>query len=274
MIELPPPNQPPQPGPAEVRGRRGAALLATAVVLALVLVVALVNGHRNSDSAARRTADRQQQPTAAPSSRPTPRSSRPHGPLGELLPIVTCPQIRDEQSQLEYRCIDNGLRQYDSDVNLGLRISLEQEVEPGWVISEGSGNPLSLGSSPSNDTVDYRPNRNATGPALPSAQQVRTEVLRRTRLALVHSYGDNPSSRMMAAHTRIFSGVQGFELVTEITMNPAYRASRALMARTERLWTVGVPTTSGVSIFMLSIPDNRADLWPKAEATVGTVHVL
>jgi hypothetical protein len=78
----------------------------------------------------------------------------------------------------------------------------------------------------------------------------------------------------MAEHARSFSGVQGFELVTEITINPAYRARRHLTARTERLWTVGVPTTAGVSIFMLSIPDNRADLWPKAEATVGTLHVL
>jgi hypothetical protein len=273
MIEFPSPDQPPPPGSTEVR-RRGATLLATAVVLTLVLVVALVNGHRNRDSVARRTADRVQQLTPAPSSRPTPGSSGPAGGPGEQLPIVACPQIRDDQSQLEYRCIDDGLRQEDSDPNLGLRISLDQEVEPGWVISEGSGNPLSLTSPPSNDTVNYRHNRNAAGPALPSAKQVRDEVRRRTRLALERGYGDNPASRTMAEHARSFSGAEGFELVTEITMNPAYRAHRKLHARTERLWTVGVPTTTGVSIFMLSIPDDRADLWPKAEATVATVHVL
>jgi hypothetical protein len=235
----------------------------------------MVNGHRNRDSAARRTADRvQRQATPAPSTRPAPDSSGPRGGQGELLPVVACPQIRDEQSQLEYRCISDGLQQDDSDTNLGLRIALDQEVEPGWVISEGSGNPLSLASPPSNDTVGYRQNRNAAGPALPSAQQVRDEVRRRTRLALERGYGDNPASRTMAAHVRTFTGAQGFELVTEITMNPAYRAKRHLTARTERLWTVGVPTTTGVSIFMMSIPDNRADLWPKAEATVGTVHVL
>ena len=273
MIELPPPNQPPQPGFSDVRGRRGSALLAAAVVLVLIVAVALVNGHRNS--AVRQAADRVQQLTPAPpSTRPNPGIPGPTGGQGEQLPIVACPQIRDEQSRLGYRCIDNGLRQDDSDTYLGLRISLNQEVEPDWVISEGSGNPRSVTSPPSNDTVNYRQNRNAAGPALPSARQVRDEVRRRTRLALERGYGDNPASRTMAEHARSFSGVQGFELVTEITINPAYRARRHLTARTERLWTVGVPTTAGVSIFMLSIPDNRADLWPKAEATVGTLHVL
>ncbi|HEX8769122.1 MAG TPA: hypothetical protein VF714_12165 [Jatrophihabitans sp.] len=272
MIELPSPDQPPQPGPSEVRGRRGAALLAGAAVLVLVLVVALVNGHRNRDSAARQAADRVQQ--QAPSTRPSPGPSGPGGGQTLQLPVVACPEIRDEESQLGYRCIDNALRQAGPDFYLGLWISLNQEVEPDWVISQGSGNPRSLANPPSNDTVSHRQNHNAAGPALPTAQQVRDEVRRRTRLAVERGYGDNPTSRTMAAHTRSFSGVQGYELVTEITMNPTYRKLRKLTARTERLWTVGLPTTEGVSIFMLSIPDNRADLWPKAEATVGTVHVL
>ena len=271
MIELLPPNQPPEPEPSPARGRRGTALLAAAVVLALVVVVALVNGHRNRDSAARQAVDRIQQRTPAPTTRPSP---GPTGGQGERLPLVACPQIRDEESRLGYRCIDNALRQDGPDVYLGLRIALTQEVEPDWVISQGSGNPRSLARPPSNDTVGYRQNRNVAGPALPSAQQVRDEVVRRTRLALERGYGDNPTSRTMAAHTRSFSGVQGFELVTEITINPTYRALRGLTARVERLWTVGLPTAVGVSIFMLSIPDNRADLWAKAEATVGTVHVL
>ncbi|MDQ1722866.1 MAG: hypothetical protein QOI26_2600 [Pseudonocardiales bacterium] len=254
-----------------------------AAVLALVVVVALINGHRNRDSAAR-IADRAGQLTPAPSAPQTSGSSAPNGssaPGGgqaELLPLVACPQIRDEQSRLGYRCIDNGLQQDDSDTNLGLRISLNQEVEPGWVISEGSGNPRSLGSPPSNDVVvDFRraPRApRAAGRVLPSTGQVRDEARRRTELALARAYGDNPASRSLAAHSRSFGGVSGYEIVTEITINPAYRARRNLTARTERLWTVALPTTAGVSIFMLSIPDNRADLWPKAEATVATVHVL
>ncbi|HEX8093879.1 hypothetical protein [Jatrophihabitans sp.] len=275
MIELPPPYQPPQPGPSEVRGRRGAALLAAAVVLVLVVVVALVNGHRNRDSAARQAADRVQQLSPAPSARPTPGSSDPNGGQAEPVPLVECPEIRDEESRLGYRCIDNALQQDAPDDSLGLRIALNQEVEPGWLISEGSGNPRSLASPPSNDTVNYRQNRNAAGPALPSDQQVRDEVRRRVRLAVERGYGDiNPTSRTMAEHVRAFSGVRGYEVLTEITINPTFRASRHLTVRTERLWTVGLPTEAGVSIFMLSIPDNRADLWPKAEATVGTVHVL
>ncbi|HEX8306161.1 MAG TPA: hypothetical protein VF612_14895 [Jatrophihabitans sp.] len=273
MIELPPPNQPPDP--SEVRGRRGAALVAAAVVLLLVVGAALVNGRRNRDSAARQAADRVQQQTTAPTGRPSP--GGPLGPDGgpaERLPVVACPEIRDEQSRLGYRCIDNGLRQDYSDIYLGLRIALNQEVEPGWVISEGSGNPRSLASPPSNDTVGYGQSRNAAAPALPSAAQVEAEVRRRALLAVALGYGDKPSSVVLAEHTRSFRGVQGFELVTEITINPTYRAQRRLKVRVERLWTVGLPTAAGVSIFMLSIPDNRADLWAKAEATVGTVHVL
>ena len=271
MIELPPPGEQPHPGPSPAR--RGSALLATAVVLALVLVVALVNGHRNRDSAARQAADRVLQRTPAPSV-PSPRSPDPYGGLRERVPLVACPEIRDEQSRLGYRCIDNALQQGLPDMALGLRISLSQEVEPDWVITEGSGNPRSLASSPSNDVVGLRQGRQAAGPALPSDRQVRDEVRRRVRLAVERGYGDDPTSRTMAERPRSFGGVQGFQVLTQITMNPAYRAEHHLTARTERLWTVGLPTTAGVSIFMLSIPDNRADLWPKAEATIATVHVL
>ena len=252
-----------------------------AAVLALVVVVALINSQRNRDSAVGQLSDRQL--TQAPSDQPTRDSPRPRDGRAERLPLVACPQIRDEQSRLGYRCIDNGLRQDYSDIYLGLRIALNQEVEPGWVISEGSGNPRSLASPPSNDVVTFRQARQAretrqarraAAPALPTADQVRAEVRRRTELALDQAYGDNPTSRSLAERRRSFGGVQGYQILTEITINQAYRERRGLSTRTERLWTVGLPTTAGVSIFMLSIPDNRSDLWAKAEATVATVHVL
>lgn len=242
-----------------------------AVVLALVLAVALINSNRNRDSA-RSESDRIHQLTQSPSAGPSDGSVPDGG--GEPLPLVTCPQIRDEESRLGYRCIDNALQQDGADTYLGLRISLNLEVEPGWVISQGSGNPRSLASPPSNDVVTFGQARRAAAPALPSADQVRAEVRRRTELALAQAYGDNPSSRSLAERQRSFGGVQGFQIVTEITINSQYRVRRGLSTRTERLWTVGLPTTAGVSIFMLSIPDNRSDLWAKAEATVATVHVL
>jgi len=68
--------------------------------------------------------------------------------------------------------------------------------------------------------------------------------------------------------------VTGYEVSTEVTINPAFRAQQHLQVKKERLWTVGLPTPAGVSIFMLSIPDGRADLWPKAEATVRTLRVI
>jgi hypothetical protein len=240
-----------------------------AVVLALVVVVALVNGHRNRGSADPQVLNR-----PGPSALPT-APTGPNGGQADPLPLVSCPEIRDEQSRLGYRCIDNALRQDAPDSLLGLRISLNSEVETGWVLSEGSGNPRSVVSPPSGTVVvGWRQSPQPAGPALPTAAQVRDEVRRRTSLAVQRGYGDLPSSRTMTEQVATFGGTAGYQLVTEITINPAYRAKANLATRTERLWVVGLPTTAGVSIFMLSIPDRRADLWPKAAATVATVHVL
>lgn len=264
MIELLPP-QPPPAGSGPAGSRRRSIAVAAAVVLALVVVVALVNGHRAST--ARQLLDRPL-PTAASAPAPT-------GGRAEPLPSVSCPEIRDEQSRLGYRCIDDALRQGDSDTLLGLRISLDAEVETGWVLSEGSGNPRSVLSPPSDTVVvGWRQSPQPLGPGVPTAAGVRDEVRRRTSLAIQRGYGDFPSARTLSEHVRTFAGVAGYELSTLITINPAYRAKANLTTRTERLWVVGLPTTAGVSIFMLSIPDRRADLWPKAEATVATVHVL
>jgi len=242
-----------------------------AVVLVVVLVVALVNGRRNRDTADRLLPE-------SLTARPTPTAPAVPGPTGgraEPLPEVSCPEIRDEQSRLGYRCIDDNLRQDDSDTLLGLRISLNSEVETGWVLSEGSGNPRSVVSPPSdNVVVGWRQSPQPLGPGVPTAAQVRDEVRRRTSLAVQRGYGDFPSGRTMSEGALVLGGVTGYQLVTEITINPDYRARRNLATRTERLWVVGLPTTAGVSIFMLSIPDRRADLWPKAAATVATVHVL
>ncbi len=244
-------------------------MVVTAAVLAVIVVVALVNGHRNRDSASRQVFDR-----PGPSSSPT-APTGPNGRPAQPLPLVSCPEIRDEQSRLGYRCIDNALRQDAPDSLLGLRISLNSEVETGWVLSEGSGNPRSVVTPPSDTVVvGWRQSPQPAGPALPTAAQVRDEVRRRTSLALQRGYGDSPSSRTLTEQVRTFSGTAGYQLVTEITINPAYRAKANLATRTERLWVVGLPTTAGVSIFMLSIPDRRADLWPKAAATLATVHVL
>jgi hypothetical protein len=269
MIELPSPTEPGASQHHPARSSRGLVMAAVAVLVVVVLVVALVNGHRNRSDSRSQPGGR-----VSPSAGPSSGSPGPNGGGAQQLPAVFCPEIRDEQSHLGYRCIDNYLEQDGSDTYLGLRISLDHEVEPDWVITEGSGNPRSLASPAPNNVVAWRYPQPAAGSAAPSAQQVSDEVRRRTQLALAGGYGDNPSTATLAAHVRSFGGVPGYELVTEITINPVYRASRKLKARTERLWTVGLPTPAGISIFMLSIPDARSDLWPKAEANVGTVHVL
>jgi hypothetical protein len=218
---------------------------------------------------------------------------------------VACPQIRDEQAHLGYTCIDNYLQQDGADTNLGLLIVLDHEVEPGWVISQGSGDPTSVVQSPGSVVVDYRAtdyrandyrttgyrttDYSATdysandyrtyggttgGGSQPTSVDVRNEVQRRTVLALQQAYGDNPSARTLSGQQRKLSGVQAYELVTEITIDPDYRLAQGLQVRTERLWVVGLPTPYGVSIFMMSIPDERSDLWPKAESIVGTVHLI
>jgi hypothetical protein len=240
------------------------------LVLVLVLVVALVNGRRTSGSS---SSSGLGAPSVGPSIIPSPApsggsggGSGGSGGIDPNLPVVTCPRVVDQQSHLSYTCIDNNLVQGPSDSLLGLRISLYREVEPGWIISEGSGNPLSLASPGNPSVIGYRQ-------AVPTLAGITAEVRRRTAVALSKAYGNGPTSKVLNEHPVSVSGATGYELVTEITINPAYRASKNLATKTERLWVVGVPTKAGISIFMLSIPDRRQDLWPKAEATVGTLQI-
>jgi hypothetical protein len=276
LIELPPPGQGPEPYQGVNRRVVGWSI-AGALVLVLI-VVAVLNQHRtgNADNADRALSNLAT-PAASPTQGPNGSPNQGQGGTspGQVIPAVACPQIRDEQSHLGYTCIDNYLQQDGSDTNLGLRIALNHEVEPGWVISEGSGDPTSAIQSPGSVVVDYRSNNGTTGGgSQPTSVDVRNEVQRRTMLALQRAYGDNPSARTLSAQQRQLSGVPGYELVTEITIDPAFRQAQGLTVRTERLWVVGLPTPSGVSIFIMSIPDERSDLWPKAESIVGTVHVI
>lgn len=244
--------------------------LGIAAAVVLVLVVALLIGRHSGGQApnAGTASSLIPNPSQSNPSQSNPGQGGPSQGGAAGLPAVACPDIRDEQSHLAYRCIDNYLAQDGSDTYLGLRISLNHEVEPRWIISEGSGNPASLASPPNNTVVDYR-----TVPAATSAG-VQAEVERRAGLALAQAYGDTPVTRTLSARVRNFSGVVGYELSTEVTVDPVYRTTRGLQVRTERLWVVGLPTKAGVSIFMMSIPDQRADLWVKAESVVGTVHVI
>jgi hypothetical protein len=276
--------RPPQPQTGLSGGRSRTGLWIGLTVLVIVLLLAaLLNNLRTQHNTGRSAG----LPTGAPFSGPTTPSPNPDasggggtsgggsgGAAGGTVPAVACPVIRDEESHLAYNCVDNYLVQDGSDSYLGLRIALNHEVEPGWVISEGSGNPKSLAAPPSNTTVLWRGTSAALPVAAPSAQGVIDEVRRRTDRALQAGYGDNPTARTLNEHARTFSGVVGYESLVEITINPAFRASHSLKVKTERLWVVGLPTPAGISIFMLTIPDERADLWPKAEATVGTVHII
>jgi hypothetical protein len=277
-------GQPQQPSPR----RRTGLWLTVALIAAVLLVVALLNATRNRGNDSAAVGPQLPLPaTSAPNqpSQPNPGPSGGSGGSGATpVPAVSCPVIRDEESHISYRCVDNYLVQGLSDNYLGLRISLNHEVEPNWVISEGSGNPKSLATPPPNNTIDFRqgpPAAPSAGPAttpspaaVPTLAAVEQEVRRRTSLALEQAYGSSPTFTSLGERTRTFSGVTGFQLATNITINPAYRAARGLKATSERLWVVGIPTKAGVSIFMLSIPNARSDLWPKADATIGSITVI
>jgi hypothetical protein len=258
-----PPEQPPAGPPGQ--NRRNAFIIGGAAVLALILLVALINGFRTRGSSESSPIIAGPLPTVAPT---RPRSSPPNGGIDPTLPVVTCPNVVDDQSHLAYTCIDNSLMQSPgSDSLLGLRIELNLEVEPGWIISEGSGNPLSVVAPSNAAVIGFRA-------ALPTRAQVTAEVKRRTSSAVSRAYGDNPASKVLSERALTVSGAVGHELVTEITINAAYRASRMLATKTERLWVVGVPTRAGISIFMMSIPDRRKDLWAKADAIIGTLRII
>jgi hypothetical protein len=268
------------PGSGDGRPRqRGLVVGVAAAVVVVLLVVALVNLTRHSTTQAGGSSI----PTSAFSLSPAPTGPAPGqnggGQGAAPLPSESCPLIRDEESHLAYRCIDNYLVQDASDTYLGIRIAMNHEVEPGWIISEGSGNPHSLATpAPSGVAFEQGPvaatPAPSSAPALPSFDQVRAEVLRRTGLALVQAYGTNPSPATLSSGPRQVAGTQGYEMVTEVSIDPAFRAAQSLKVKKERLWVVGVPTAAGVSIFMMSIPDERSDLWPKAEATIDTIRLI
>jgi hypothetical protein len=268
------PTLPPQrPG----IGRRLGLILAAAVVIVAVVAFAVVNiARRDHGSPTANSPSNGLSIRPSQSGTPTPSGGGSSAP-GTTPAGLSCPQIRDEQSRLTYQCIDSKLQYEGPDDLLGLRISLSSEVEPGWVLSEGSGSPLSASASPSTGLVRFLDAPvTPAAPAAPaiSAEQVAAEVHRRTSRAVGLAYGDNPTSTALSEGIRDFGGVAGFEQSVEVSINPAYAASRGLKVRKERLWVVGLPTSVGVSVFMLSIPDARADLWPTAQATVNTLRVI
>lgn len=277
--------EPPKPPPGRRHGLVW-ALIAAAVVV--IVAIALINVNRSHGNSTATGGGPSAQQTMTPPLVPGPTASAPSsggsgGSGGSLVPRVSCPQIRDEESHLAYRCIDNYLQQSAPDGNLGIRISLNHLVEPNWVISEGSGNPASFASPPSGGTIRFTPGGRVSAArpiavtrpvSTPTLDEVRQEVRRRAALALAVAYGDGPSATIAGERTRTFSGVTGYQLQIDITINPAFRAATKLKTTSERLWVVGVPTVAGVSIFMLSIPNARSDLWSKADATIGSITVI
>ncbi|MCW2524066.1 MAG: hypothetical protein JWO63_2401 [Frankiales bacterium] len=278
------------PPPPKNRRPRG-WLWGVAAVVVVVLVLALVGVVRGHSSSSKDTTLPAPGPSSSslpgPSASAQPPNSGSGGSGGSAVPVVSCPNIRDEQSHLSYSCIENDLVQGESDTLLGLRISLDKETEPGWVISEGSGNPASVVSPSTGANVRFNSGPATAATAVPvatpstspsatppTAAEVQNEVQQRAELAVSQAYGDSPTAAIAESKSRDFGGVTGYELQLNITINPTYRAEMGLTVKTERLWVVGVPTAAGASIFMLSIPDDRSDLWPKAEATVGTIRVI
>lgn len=219
---------------------RWAAAIVVAVVLVLTVVAVVHQNRGNRDVGG----DQAAQPI--PTSGSAQQRSTPTR--------ASCPEVTDEVSHLAYRCIDNYLRGDYPDATLGLSTTLDYAVEPNWEIVQGSGLIPTT-----------------TVPTLGVLQQ---QVRLRTNHAITSAYGAHPIYRTLSEGQRVLNGVTGYEKVMEVHIDAAYRAQNHIKADLERLWVLGLPTVSGVAIFMLTIPDNRKDLWPRASATVGTVHVL
>jgi len=268
--------------------RRRLMMMGAVGLVVLILIGALVNGLRTRSGGSASKVDVPSAPSiGSPTGPLLPSPTPPNGSSGGLgvdpsLPQVSCPTVRDDQSHLSYQCLIGTLSQGPPDSLLGLRISMVQEVEPGWVISEGSGNPKSVAGTTDPNTIDFHQAPTGSTPssspsasaAAPTLAAIRAEVRARAAKAVNSAYGSNPSSRVLADSSHIVSGKTGYLLQTEITINPAYRASTGLATKTERLWVIGVPTAAGISIFMMSIPDLRKDLWPRADATIATLRII
>jgi hypothetical protein len=166
---------------------------------------------------------------------------------------ASCPHVSYPAGRLAFDCISGGLAAVAGSTDPVWSLSLDQAVEPQWVLSEGARKLEPLGG------------RSLAGIAA---------GLRAAMLA-ANEYGDAPTMKTESAASATVAGVPAYVLRTAVTINPEYRAQNGLQVHVERLWIVVLNAGDGqVAAWYVSVPDDVSALWSKVPDVIASIGLI
>jgi hypothetical protein len=185
-----------------------------------------------------------------PASAPT-LPNQPNVPVdpNQPAPTVDCPRVSDPQAGLTYRCVTAGIAQSS---DLLWTLNLGKQVEPGWLLGEGSTSaPLAA--------------------AVPLERA--TELVRREMVQLNY-WGPEPGVRTLSSAATKVSGADAWVLASSFTINAKFRSQQHLKVRTERTWIVAIRASdTQVALWYVTLPDDVQHLWHTVPALIRSIEL-
>jgi hypothetical protein len=182
--------------------------------------------------------------TPSPSGSTSSSSAPPPNPLA-------CPNVSYAPGRLAFPCLTRGMTVVRGDPVWDL--TLDQEVEPTWVLAEGAKKLAALKGRSLADV----------------ALGLRKAMLANTQ------YGDSPVVHTESASSTTVAGVPAYVLQTAFTIDAQYRVQNNLRVRVEKLWIVTLSAGDGqVAAWYVTVPDDVSNLWPKVPALIKSIGLI
>jgi hypothetical protein len=177
--------------------------------------------------------------------------NQPGGPASpdRTAPTVACPNVTDPQAGLTYRCVTAGISPAS---DLLWTLNLTKQVEPGWLLGEGSA----AINAPANTPLD------------------RVTELVRGQMVELGYWGPNPGVRTLSSTAATVAGVKAWVLASSFTINAAYRGQQHLKVRAEHTWIVALRTSAAqLALWSVTLPDDVRQLWRTVPALIGSIKL-
>lgn len=170
-------------------------------------------------------------------------------PPNRPAPTVGCPRVSDPQAGLTYRCVTSGIVQSS---DLLWTLNLGKQVEPGWLLGEGS-----------------------TSAQLPAAVPLeRGAVLVRREMVQLNYWGPSPGVRTLSSAATKVSGADAWVLASSFTIDTKFRSQEHLKVRTERTWIVAIRASgTTVALWYVTLPDEVRRLWHTVPALIRSIQL-
>jgi hypothetical protein len=157
--------------------------------------------------------------------------------------------VTDPQAGLAYRCVTAGIARTS---DLLWTLNLTKQVEPGWMLGEGSA----AINAPANAPLDRV-----------------TELVREQMVELAY-WGPNPGVRTLSSAAATVAGVKAWVLASSFTINSAYRSQQHLKVRTERTWIVALRASdTQLALWYVTLPDDVQQLWHTVPALIRSIKL-